>query len=146
MLLHQDLNKYREISSTEERIARRYVSFELVDMWFDDTSIEGNVFVSGKKLPKGKYYDYRSNCESFNRPLYYSKDPTILVRKPKEREELARKVVEAFLKAKYDDPKILELKVKGVDVKFSGGRNILNRFSLNLTADVILEELLKNAK
>jgi len=139
-LLHQDLKNYKEISSQEDRIIRRHVSFSLGDMVFHDQSIGGSLAASGIP-PSSEEYHYRSGCASFKTPVGYNKDPANLVDDVEERNKLAYEVASEYMQAKYDSARILELRVSDVSVRFGGGKNLIKYFSLDLTADVVLEEM-----
>ena len=136
---HQDLKYYKEISSEEEKIIRRHVSFSLSDMIFNDQSEEGKPTVSDLGLGTTEHR-YQSDCLSA--VFSYNKDPNNLVDDLEERDKLAYEVASKYMKAKYNRTRILDLEVSNVSVRFGGGNKLRKYFSLNLDADVVLEDMI----
>lgn len=136
---HQDLKYYKEISSEEERIIRRHVSFSLSDMVFNDQSRDGNLIASGI-TPSSNEHHYRSGCNSAD--VWYNNDPKNLIDDVEERDKLAYEVASKYMKAKYNRTRILDLEVSNVSVRFGGGNKLRKYFSLNLDADVVLEDMI----
>lgn len=138
-LLPQDHGNYKEISSSEQIIRRRHVSFKLEGMTFTDQT------GSHKASSDSTYYHYKANFASRN-PVSYNEDPKILVDDLKARDQLAYQVAEMYLLAMYENVKIVDLKATGDMVRFSGGRNQLKQFSLDLTVEVNFDQVFESKK
>lgn len=118
------LGHYEELSSLDEIIKRRHISFRLSDILFHIHKV-GPAAVA---------------IES---PLLYADmdDRTIRNLADSEaRNKFAYKIAEAYIKDKYANSTILDLKIEESSVTFTSVASTSNQVCLSLNAKVSLEE------